>query len=61
MGRLIQYVSRIYVTVSRIYPAHVTFLSYYFGSIIGNCFTTAWQTVKKYTSYTADRYFQQKH
>ena len=61
MGRLIEYVSRIYVNVSRIYPAHVTFLSYYFGSIIGNCFTSVWQIVKKDTSYTPDRYFQQKY
>jgi ABC-type amino acid transport system permease subunit len=61
MDRLIQYMSHIYVNVSRIYPAHVTFLFYYFGSIIGNCFTSIWQIVKKYTSYTADRYFQLKH
>jgi len=61
MDRLIKYVSRIYVNVSRIYSAHVTFLSYYFGSIIGKCFTSAWQIIKKYTSYAADRYFQLKH
>jgi hypothetical protein len=61
MARLMQHMPRIYVNVSRIHPVHVTFLSYYFGSTIGNCFTSAWQTVKKYTSYTADRYFQQKH
>jgi len=38
LDRLIEYVSRIYVKVSRIYLAHVKFISCYFGSIIGNCF-----------------------